>query len=395
MKDLSVNAVVLDLRKLSQETLDAYEKCSMNAAVALTTPRVQRLLAEKGIRLNVASCINEEDLSVKVNTLNGKVTLDDTGVPEGKVVLVLVVNGILTLKPETAAALEHYEKIIVNGKLYCPASLASAALSKCSVNGEVSIYPDEAVVLNGVVKLDRSFLFRAQPKLYWTDWMFVAMDPKLDAPALAASGATFAGRKAVLTESNAKVLAPLFADDTELMILPDGTAVLEDDLELSAGTLRRYGTRLYVAGDVTVPEGVEELLGRMEYLHVAGDVLLPAALEEAFYGIPDLEYGSLRVLLGHAIVGSPRLKLGKAMLDLYPQGVTCVDCAMVGLEETLEPDVIAKKLRFDGCAMVRCTEAQENAVLAVSKDVAKVQARDPRPEDEQETVRMNGVCLCL
>ena len=40
MKDLSVNAVVLDLRKLSQETLDAYEKCSMNAAVALTTPRV-------------------------------------------------------------------------------------------------------------------------------------------------------------------------------------------------------------------------------------------------------------------------------------------------------------------------------------------------------------------
>ena len=191
------------------------------------------------------------------------------------------------------------------------------------------------------------------------------------------------------------MLAPLFADDTELMILPDGTAVLEDDLELSAGTLRRYGTRLYVAGDVTVPEGAEELLGRMEYLHVAGDVLLPAALEEAFYGIPDLEYGSLRVLLGHAIVGSPQMKLGKAMLDLYPQGVTCVDCAMVGLEETLEPDVIAKKLRFDSCALVRCTEAQENAVLAVSKDVAKVQVRDLRPEDEQETVRMNGVCLCL
>ena len=179
------------------------------------------------------------------------------------------------------------------------------------------------------------------------------------------------------------------------LVVTDGTAVLEDDLELSAGTLRRYGTRLYVAGDVTVPEEAEELLGRMEYLHVAGDVLLPAALEEAFYGIPDLEYGSLRVLLGHAIVGSPRLKLGKAMLDLYPQGVTCVDCAMVELEETLEPDVIAKKLRFDSCALVRCTEAQENAVLAVSKDVAKVQVRDLRPEDEQETVRMNGVCLCL
>ena len=220
------------------------------------------------------------------------------------------------------------------------------------------------------------------------------MDPKLDAPALAASGATFAGRKAVLTESNAKVLAPLFADDTELMILPDGTAVLEDDLELSAGTLRRYGTRLYVAGDVTVPEGAEELLGRMEYLHVAGDMLLPAALEEAFYGIPDLEYGSLRVLLGHAIVGSPRLKLGKAMLDLYPQGVTCVDCAMVGLEETLEPDVIAKKLRFDGCAMVRCTELQQNAVSAVSKNVAQIQTGLAKEEND-DTVRLDGIQLTL
>lgn len=394
MKDLSVNAVVLDLRKLSQETLDAYEKCSMNAAVALTTPRVQGLLAEKGIRLNVASCINEEDLSVKVNVLNGKVTLDDTGVPEGKVVLVLVVNGILTLKPETAAALEHYEKIIVNGKLYCPASLASAALSKCSVNGEVSIYPDEAVVLNGVVKLDRSFLFRAQPKLYWTDWMFVAVDPKLDAPALAASGATFAGRKAVLTESNAKVLAPLFADDTELMILPDGTAFLDDDLELSASALRRNGDRLYVMGDVTIPEKAGELLEKIEYLHAEGTIFLPDTLEEAVDVIPELEYQELRVLHGHTLIGKPMLWLGKEMLDLYPDGVTCVDCAMVKLDKALEPDTIAKKFVFDGCAMVFCTELQQNAVSAVSKNVAQIQTGLAKEEND-DTVRLDGIQLTL
>lgn len=392
MKKLKVDAVVLDLRHLTEETLAAYDKCEMEAVFALMNPHAQALLNQYGVKLDVVQSINGED-DVDVSTINGKATLDGTSIPDKK--RAMVVNGKLYMKPDGVKALEQYCGIVVNGKLYCPESLVSAVTAKCTVNGKVCIYPDDAVILNSTTKLDKTFLLRAQPKLYWTDWMFVAVDPKLDAPALAASGATFAGRKAVLTESNAKVLAPLFADDTELMILPDGTAVLEDDLELSAGTLRRYGTRLYVAGDVTVPEGAEELLGRMEYLHVAGDVLLPAALEEAFYGIPDLEYGSLRVLLGHAIVGSPRLKLGKAMLDLYPQGVTCVDCAMVGLEETLEPDVIAKKLRFDGCAMVRCTEAQENAVLAVSKDVAKVQARDPRPEDEQETVRMNGVCLCL
>lgn len=392
MKDLSVNAVVLDLRKLSQETLDAYEKCSMNAAVALTTPRVQGLLAEKGIRLNVASCINEEDLSVKVNALNGKVTLDDTGVPEGKVVL--VVNGILTLKPEAAAALEHYEKIMVNGKLYCPASLASAALSKCSVNGEVSIYPDEAVVLNGVVKLDRSFLFRAQAKLYWAERMFVAVDPKLDAEALAAKGARFAAPKAILTESNAETLAPLFTEETELVILPDGTAFLDDDLELSASALRRNGDRLYVMGDVTIPEKAGELLEKIEYLHAEGTIFLPDTLEEAVDVIPELEYQELRVLHGHTLIGKPMLWLGKEMLDLYPDGVTCVDCAMVKLDKALEPDTIAKKFVFDGCAMVFCTELQQNAVSAVSKNVAQIQTGLAKEEND-DTVRLDGIQLTL
>lgn len=84
--------------------------------------------------------------------------------------------------------------------------------------------------------------------------MFVAVDPKLDAEALAAKGARFAAPKAILTESNAETLAPLFTEETELVILPDGTAFLDDDLELSASALRRNGDRLYVMGDVTIPE---------------------------------------------------------------------------------------------------------------------------------------------
>ena len=33
-------------------------------------------------------------------------------------------------------------------------------------------------------------------------------------------------------------------DSTELIIVPDGTAVVEDDLELTASSLRRYGTMI-------------------------------------------------------------------------------------------------------------------------------------------------------
>ena len=236
MKKLNVNAAVLDLRQLSEETLDAYESCTLATVVALTNRRAQNLLARKGVRLDTALTINSEE-ELEVNVINGKVTLDGNGIPEKK--QVLVVNGKLFLKPEAAAVLDNYESIVVNGKIYCPASMSSRVLARCLVNGKACVYPDDAVVLNGTVKLDRSFLLRAQPRLYWAERVFVAADPKLDAAALAATGAHFAGPKAILTESNAAVLAPLFSEDTQLIILPDGTTVLDDDLELDKNAFRR------------------------------------------------------------------------------------------------------------------------------------------------------------
>ena len=393
MKKLNVDAVVLDLRHLTEETLAAYDQCEMDAVFALTNPQVQVLLSQYGVKLNVVQSIHcEED--AETTTINGKATLDGTSIPEKK--RVMVVNGKLSVKPDGVKALEQYCGIVVNGKLYCPESLASVVTAKCTVNGKLCLYPDDAVILNSTTRLDKVFLLRAQPKLYWAEKLFIAVDPKLDAEALAAKGARFSSQKAILTERNAEILAPLFTEETELVILPEGTAVLEDDLELSAGTLRRYGTRLYVAGDVTVPEGAEELLGRMEYLHVAGDVLLPAALEEAFCAIPELEYQKLKLLKGHAIVGTPKLRLNREMLQLYPEGIVCVGCAMVTLDAALEPDTIAKKLTFEGCAMVKCTALQENAVNAVSKDVAQICVpEDAEKRRDDGTVKLNGIQLTL
>ena len=222
----------------------------------------------------------------------------------------------------------------------------------------------------------------------------MAVDPKLDAEALAAKGARFAAPKAILTESNAETLAPLFTEETELVILPDGTAFLDDDLELSASALRRNGDRLYVMGDVTIPEKAGELLEKIEYLHAEGTIFLPDTLEEAVDVIPELEYQELRVLHGHTLIGKPMLWLGKEMLDLYPDGVTCVDCAMVKLDKALEPDTIVKKFVFDGCAMVFCTELQQNAVSAVSKNVAQIQTGLAKEEND-DTVRLDGIQLTL
>ena len=75
--------------------------------------------------------------------------------------------------------------------------------------------------------------------------------------------------------------------------MPDGTAVVEDDLELTASSLRRYGTRLYVLGDAVIPAESADLLAQIEFLHVTGEVELPDALEAAFFAIPELECGKV------------------------------------------------------------------------------------------------------
>ena len=131
MKKLNVDAAVLDLRQLSEETLDAYESCTLDTVVALTNRRAQNLLARKGVRLDAALTINSEE-ELEVNVINGKVTLDGNGIPEKK--QVLVVNGKLFLKPEAAAVLDNYESVVVNGKIYCPASLSSRVLEFAQIH---------------------------------------------------------------------------------------------------------------------------------------------------------------------------------------------------------------------------------------------------------------------
>ena len=54
MKNLKVEAAVLDLRHLSEETLASYEKIEMEAALVLTGPDTEALLAKHSVELSAA-----------------------------------------------------------------------------------------------------------------------------------------------------------------------------------------------------------------------------------------------------------------------------------------------------------------------------------------------------
>lgn len=392
-KNLNVEAVVLDLRTLSEETLAHYEKTRMGAALVLTGPGTEALLAQYGVELE-AALTHRCDSETSVSIVNGKAALSAARKPEKKTVL--VVNGKLDIAADAADALRAYEKIFVNGKVLCPESLVNLVTQVCAVNGSLSVYPDDAVRLKGTVRLDSLFLLRAQERLYWTDRQFVAVDPKLDAAALAAKGARFSAPKVLLAERFVETLLPLFDENAEVTILPEGVALVEDDLELNSRSIRRYGPRIHVLGDVSVAAEAADALRQLEYLHVGGDVLLPAALEETFYEIPDAAYDEVRVLKGRLLSGSTQAKIDANTLALGADGVSCFDCASVALDPALTSEQIVAKLCLNRCATVYCTAAQEAAVTAVSTDVASICVTDaPEKESGAETVHRTGTQLAL
>ena len=75
-KKLNANAIVLDLRRLTEETLSAYEDISLNAVITLTTPRAQALLSQYNVKLNTVLCKNlPDDADIRASVTNGKTTL--------------------------------------------------------------------------------------------------------------------------------------------------------------------------------------------------------------------------------------------------------------------------------------------------------------------------------
>jgi hypothetical protein len=371
-KTLKIDAALCDLRKVQEETLAAYESIEIDAAVVLTNARARTLLTRYPVHIDCAQIVDIEE-PVALSVANGKVTLSAADCPANRsdAKKYLMINGILTIQPDAGEALRQYVGVSVNGSVECPRSLAGQ-IPGLQVNGLTAVYPDEAIRLNRTAVLDRTFLLRAKENaLYWAAKRIIAVAPDLDAAALAAKGVRFETREAILGESLAPVLVPLFEESTDLVIVPDGTGVVQDDLELTDAALRRYGPKLYILGDLELTEDSARALRKLEYLHVAGAVELPAALEEEFAAL-HADYAELHVIKGRKLSGMSRVQITRPMLLDAAEGLFVTGCARVTLDETIEPELIRQKLTLQGCARVLCTEAQVGAVYDIANDVAHI-----------------------
>ena len=274
---LLIKANFCDLRNVKEETLAAYDVIEVRANVVVLNDRAKELIARYPVTLKCDLATDNPNIALR--SVNGVAEVTPCDVPEADTVL--TVNGELKIASGSAEVLARYLQITVNGQVYCPRSL-SGKLGNVAVNGQIITWPDGAVQLKNTAVLDSTFALRAKPALYWAARCVVMLDPALDVAALAKQGVRFDTPRAILAQSLATQAAPLFEDDTDLEIVPDGTAYLKDDAELTAALIRRKGNKLYVDGRLTLTAESAALLPQLEYCKVTGTALVPAAQEKAF-----------------------------------------------------------------------------------------------------------------
>lgn len=374
MKKMVVNCAKCDMRNVSEETLKSYEQITVNAATVLVTPEKKDLIARYNVTLNVADVIEvPAGENVRVVNQNGSYDLTADRAPQDGETVLLFVNGVLNIDADAAEAAQKYYKINVNGTVTMPKSV-SGALHNLSVNGLVNTYPDGAIRLRRNAVIDKTFPLRAKENaLYWAFRRLIFTDLALDTEKLHNRNVRFAAKTALIAESLAETVVPMLSEDTDIQIVPDGTEFFGFDVRMNKRFLKKFGTKAYINGDLTVEDEAAEILPEIEYLYVNGSVKISEALADAFEDV-DAHYDELVIQkkTGKIIEDHVRATVDKALLEKYADGILVTDCAMVHIAKDVPSELILERLSIADCAKVFCTEEQEAAVCAVSRDVASI-----------------------
>lgn len=376
-KKLIINCSTCDARNAREETYAHYESIVINCATVLTNDTGKAVLNKLPFSLNCAN-VQEVPEGTQLRTANGSTEIK-SGDTVSQEPYFLVVNGSVTIGSHTEKQLEACVGMCVNGSLTCPESIYPQ-LKNVKVNGSTTCYPDGAILLKRNAVIDKLFTLRAKNALYWASRRIIFTDLTLDAQALAARGATFSAQEVIVAQSLLESLIDRIDEKAEIVVVPDGTAVVLDDLTLDGAALGRYGKQLYVVGDVTVPED-GGMLDEISYLNVRGDARVPEAYRELLLSLLTDIAGEVRLAKpnGSRISDKPLVKITRWMLEQQPKGLEISDCAVVKIAEDIPKELIAKSLRIRDCADVTCTPEQEDAVTMICEDVGNIGSK-PTPE---------------
>ena len=389
MKKKVINAAFCDTRDVTEDAMSGFDSITINAAALLTDAKSRELMSRYPVTLNAATVV-DAPVGVLVKNVNGKHEIGTDADGENTL---LIVNGKLTFENGSLDAAKRFCRIILNGKALMPRSFMGQ-LQNLTVNGKCEYYPDGAAILKKDTEIDGLFVARASKQSYYCAGALFFLDAGMDTEWLLEKGLRFTAKKIVIAEGLLGKLLPLIDEETEMTCVPDGTRLIDDDLELLPRTIRKYGPKLCVCGDVLIEDA--EALSALEYLYADGTVRVSKLLAEKLEEV-ECVCDELKVIdpdVGY-LCDRASVKVGPALLRQYPNGLRIEDCAKVTLSADLSPEEIMEKLQIADCAFVRCTKEQEEAVGIIAEDVAKIgtlgeDAEDGLPGQPEDVQTINA-----
>lgn len=389
-KVLKITCDICDARKVQESTLAAYDRIKISCDILLAGPEAKALLAKYAVSVTADQVLDLEG-EVCHSSINGVAEIHPSQVlPEGK--HFLKVNGKLDVAPGSEDVLKNYLGIQVNGSVTCPKSLVPL-LSTGSVNGKIQAYPDGCIRLKNTAVLDRTFPLRAkQDAHYYAGGRVVALVPDIDFEKLAAKNVRFTTPRLLVAESLTEAAVPLFSEQADITVLPDGCAYVDESAVLDEALFRRYGGKLYIRGNLTVNRNSEPYLSQISFLHVSGDVCMTKSMEKAFQAVKAL-YGNLRIVGGMLLADRPQVQVTRELLEEAVDGLSAVDCGYVVFHEDVSPELIRERVTgICGCAQVICNQAQRAVLESLTEDVGHLGAMpQAAPEKEEEDVLTNAI----
>lgn len=370
-RKMIINCSMCDTRKVREETLAEFEHITINASLILVSQESKILLDKYPVQMN-CSDVMELDGDVKLSTINGSGQIKSTDAVNGK--RYLTVNGSVEIGPGTEKVLENYVGITVNGSALYPESI-SGHLGMMKVNGHTTCYPDGAIVLKRSAVIDKLFSLRAKNNLYWSARRMIMVDPTLEPAKLEAKGVSFATEEVILAEALVEDMIGMIDEQAEIVIVPDGTTVILDDVVLDDLIVKKYGRKLYIIGDLKVDKEGEDALDELEYLNVRGDVSITAELKEMLMEIPGEIVGDIKVIKkskGRVVSDQMNLTVTKWLLEQSVHGLHIEDVMTVKIAEDVPKELILERLSICDVMTVRCSDDQKDALTAVCEDVMTI-----------------------
>lgn len=397
-KNLKINVVLCDARKVTEEYLSRYDSVMINTAVLVTSPEAQAVLGRCDVQINAASSISLTDENVRFSTINGPTTISAGQTSPGQRPAAMI-NGPVTLEPGCEEVLDSYAFLCINGPVTCPESM-TARLNGFQINGPIRTYPDGAILLKRSTVLDRVFHLRAKrDALYFAGRRIVALAPDINFTDLAEKNVRFTTRKLLVAESLAESAVPLFDERADIEVLPDGCAYVDDDAVLDSTLVQRYGGKLYIDGDLTVNADSAAALEQVSYLRVGGTALVSRSMKDRVLGM-ELVCDELLTVGGTMIRDRSSVKVSAAMLEDAEDGVSIMDCATVDFAEGIMPALLKEKLvSLTDCACVKCSREQLAVIEALARDVASIscggEEEDEETERDENMVSINAVSYII